>query len=319
MNRKSSTFEQVVVAVMVLAATITAAAAWGAVSIAIPDSVDVSSEALTLGSIAEIRGDAALAQIPMGFAPYPGHYRWIARSEVENALLRWGHGDVSVRMSDRVLVTRESQSIRPQQVSDAIRAHFAESHPDIQVDAVEASRGIVVPKGDLDLVVSSPSLSNLRAASVRVDIIVDGRPAKSVWVRTVLSLTREVAVAVRPLSPGEAIGSADVSMEVRRMDRAEDTFGEAEPLVGQIVRRPLRAGEMVTSQDIRQPKAVRRGDQVSLLARGAGFQVSATGLAKEDGRIGDMIEVQNLQSKQIVRAVVTGDKRVCVTIAGGRP
>ena len=88
-------------------------------------------------------------------------------------------------------------------------------------------------------------------------------------------------------------------------------------VVGGIPKRSLQQGEMLTRKDLREAMLVKRGDVVTLLARGPAFSVSALGRARDSGCRGDAVVVENLDSKQLVHATVVGTKTVEVVVAGG--
>ncbi|HLV00017.1 MAG TPA: hypothetical protein VKZ59_02035, partial [Acidobacteriota bacterium] len=68
-------------------------------SVEIPDQVSVAKDRLLLGDIARINGDPdALSEVSLGYAPYPGHHRWLTRSDVEHALSRAGLKNVRISM-----------------------------------------------------------------------------------------------------------------------------------------------------------------------------------------------------------------------------
>ncbi len=55
---------------------------------------------------------------------------------------------------------------------------------------------------------------------------------------------------------------------------------------------------------------------VSLIAAGPRFTIRATGRARGAGSIGDVIEVENLQSQKTVRATITGEGEVRALLIG---
>jgi len=58
---------------------------------------------------------------------------------------------------------------------------------------------------------------------------------------------------------------------------------------------------------------VHRGDRITIVARGDGLSLSATGVALENGRPGQRILVRNPSSGRVLHATVTGPHRVEVT------
>ncbi|MEE8587660.1 MAG: flagellar basal body P-ring formation chaperone FlgA [Acidobacteriota bacterium] len=283
--------------------------------------VDVASEEITLGDIARIEPQSeALADIPLGHAPYAGHYRWISRSEVEEALRKWG-GESKVRllMEDKLLVRRQSQRVTAAQLEQAVRKHFEqqESGAVFEVERIEAPSGLVVPAGFLEIEIEAPSnLGLLSNVSLKANLMLNGRLQRSVWVRAALSARQSVVVTVRDLPRGHRIQPQDVRLAQRRLKRWGSYFSQTAAVVGTVLGRSLSAQEPIPARFVKRPLAVKRGDFVTVLARGASFLVSTTGKAKGSGAVGDRIAVENLQSKKVVRAVITGDKEVQVYLPG---
>ncbi|HSR50118.1 MAG TPA: flagellar basal body P-ring formation chaperone FlgA [Acidobacteriota bacterium] len=280
---------------------------------------EIDSETLVLGDIAVIRpDDSELAAIPLGYAPYAGNYRWISRSEIEGLLRKWGKRREDVRLmmkDDKVLVTRSSRLVSASEMEEAVRAHFEPQG--YRVLSVQAPVDTVLPKGQLDIAVVPPSrLGNLSSVSIKLNLMLEGRLQRSQWVRASLSLERPVVVALRDLPSGHRITAADVGLEQRQMQRSGDYFSDLQAVVGTVTRRFSPAGQPLSGRFLHRPDLVRHGDIVTLLARGPSFLISTTGRAKGSGSMGEQIAVENLHSKKVVRAVITGSKEVQVNLPG---
>ncbi|HSR67154.1 MAG TPA: flagellar basal body P-ring formation chaperone FlgA [Acidobacteriota bacterium] len=280
---------------------------------------EIDAETLVLGDIASITPETSeLAAIPLGYAPYAGNYRWINRSEIEGLLRKWGRrlSDVDLVMEeDRVLVTRSSRLVSAAELEEAVRAHFEPQG--YRVVAVQAPSDLVLPKGELEIAVEPPNrLSNFSNLSVKLNLMLDGRLQRSQWARVSLSLDRPVVVAAGDLPAGHRITASDVRLQQREIQRSGEYFSDAQAVVGTITRRFFAADQPLSGRFLHRPDMVRNGDIVTLVARGPHFMVSTTGRAKGGGKLGDQIAVENLQSKTIVRAVISGEKEVQVNLPG---
>ena len=83
-------------------------------------------------------------------------------------------------------------------------------------------------------------------------------------------------------------------------------------LLGKEVQRALIAGRPVLAASVREPRAVRRGDQVLIAFSGDGIDLTAPGRALQDGILGDQVRVVNLASNRTITAAVAGSGRVTV-------
>lgn len=70
------------------------------------------------------------------------------------------------------------------------------------------------------------------------------------------------------------------------------TLVQKDAIIGKITRRPIRSGSTFQTQDVRAPLMVKRGDVVTVVARGSGFRVSREGKAMENGSQGEQIRVR---------------------------
>jgi flagella basal body P-ring formation protein FlgA len=115
-----------------------------------------------------------------------------------------------------------------------------------------------------------------------------------------------VAVAAGPEAPNEPLTPEQVTLERRDVSALADPVSLPGDAVGQSSRRTLRAGDILRASQLAAPLLVRRGDQVVMLARRDGIEVSTSGEALDAGGRGALVRVRNSGSGQVVRMRVTG-------------
>jgi flagella basal body P-ring formation protein FlgA len=81
-------------------------------------------------------------------------------------------------------------------------------------------------------------------------------------------------------------------------------------LVGLETRRPLRAGELVTTTVVVVPPVVRSGDVVMLRAAIGAVEAFGRAVAVENGRLGEVIRLINPESRRPLKGRVTGPGQV---------
>ena len=124
----------------------------------------------------------------------------------------------------------------------------------------------------------------------------------------------------RAVQPGEVVRAGDVEfVEVREEGLRREILVDADRVIGQSARRPLRAGEMLRENDLRAPLLVSRNGLVTIVLRNGGMSLSAQGRALEDGARGETIRVVNVQSKRTIEAQVIGPDAVAVVAGARRP
>ncbi len=130
---------------------------------------------------------------------------------------------------------------------------------------------------------------------------------------------REVLVAAHPLPRNSLISRSDVviaEMDVGNLSHSYYT--QPEEVLGLLVKRPVRANQVINAAALRLPRLVRRGDMVLVIAENGAVRVQIEGVAMADGALGDMIRVKNPRSGRIIRAEVRdkGEVRVVLPDSG---
>lgn len=126
-------------------------------------------------------------------------------------------------------------------------------------------------------------------------------------------VTVPAMVPTRRLAAGEMIAEADLSLaDVPLASLPGAALRLSSDLVGKEVQRALLPGRPIVATSVREPRAVRRGDQVQIAFTGAGIALTAPGRALQDGVLGEEIRVVNLASNRTITATAAGSGRVTV-------
>ena len=83
-------------------------------------------------------------------------------------------------------------------------------------------------------------------------------------------------------------------------------------LVGKVARRTLLPGRPIPSIAVEEPRAVSTGGQVQLVYQQDGLTIVTTGQALQNGYVGQVVQVRNLDSGLVVSGVVQSDGAVRV-------
>jgi flagella basal body P-ring formation protein FlgA len=123
-------------------------------------------------------------------------------------------------------------------------------------------------------------------------------PVKIMTPVTVLSLAR-------PLAPGAQITAQDLSTQVVNANNQTSAYlTQPADAIGQVVTRPMQAGQILTQQDLNAAQIIKRGDRVTLVAGGDGVSVSAEGIAQGSAGAGQRLMVKNSRSGAQVEGIV---------------
>src|SRR5579864_6113720 len=121
----------------------------------------------------------------------------------------------------------------------------------------------------------------------------------------------EVLTYVRSLSAGEIVQPADV-VWAKAAAAPSDAPSDAEAVIGQAAKRPLRAGAVVQARDVGSAQVIKPGDVVTVSYEFEGVSLALQGKAMGSAGVGETLAVQNTVSKKVVQTLVTGPGQAVV-------
>jgi flagellar basal body P-ring formation protein FlgA len=136
-------------------------------------------------------------------------------------------------------------------------------------------------------------------------------PGWTVHLSAQVDIYRPVAVADKSIGRGNVIELADIRMETRNISQiAEDSLLSKQDISGKAAKRIINAGDVIRPALLDQPKAIMRGENVTITAKSGSIEVVMQGTAMTDGKLGQHIRVRNNQSDRIISAKVVGQAAV---------
>ncbi|WP_261887363.1 flagellar basal body P-ring formation chaperone FlgA [Vibrio aerogenes] len=136
---------------------------------------------------------------------------------------------------------------------------------------------------------------------------------KHAWRLTVTvkaSLTLPVVVMTQPVKRGNTISTSMLKLEKRTLTRETSFLTRISQVKGKTATRRLRSGQILSPLWLEKPPLVKKGNLVLIVASKDGVNASTRGTALEEGGKGDQIRVENIKSKKVIRAIVTGKNTV---------
>lgn len=204
--------------------------------------------------------------------------------------------------ADRLQVVRQTQLIP---AADLEQAALAAVGAPALVSVTEPMEDLEVPTGRYTL---RPRLLGQPTGDRRlawIDVVIDDRIVRSASVALRAGAAAPVALAARTLLAGETVRSEDFTTASSAAELAAD-------MPARRLRHGLRAGEAVSDDAFMVAGAVRRGDTVALLVRGAMLTLEATGVAASDALPGQTVAVRRAQANDLVRGRLGADGKVVV-------
>jgi flagella basal body P-ring formation protein FlgA len=121
----------------------------------------------------------------------------------------------------------------------------------------------------------------------------------------------EVLSYTRNLAAGEIVQPTDIAW-IKTAAAPNDAPSDADMVIGQAAKRPLRAGAVVQAHDIGAAQVIKPGDIVTVSYDSDGVSLTLQGKAMALAGVGDNLPVQNTLSKKVVQTVVTGPGQAVV-------
>ncbi len=123
-------------------------------------------------------------------------------------------------------------------------------------------------------------------------------------------------VAIRPIDRGSLIRASDVEIRSQNGRVPSQAFDSLDRVVGMVAQRTIRPESVLLRSHVKAPLQVERGETVTVFARTAGIQVRTFAIAKQDGSMGDLIQVETADKRERYDARVVGRRELEVFATG---
>lgn len=284
------------------------------------------SERLTLGDIADVRtSDPATTQrlrsIPLGYAPQVGAVRELSRERITLAVAAAGFTSDLVRIEApaTAIIRRAAQTIDPGLIQNAVETAaltaLRAAGATARLSRLDLPPLIEVSSGEIEVRARTSGVKNLFAPfTVSLEFWVDGRLARRLSTTAQVEAFAPVLVAARDVPAHARLRALDVTTELRRLDRDPLLYlTDTGRLRGAATERNLARGEAITSDALVAEIIIKPGDAVRIVSESKALTVAVAGEARAAGRVGDRIQVKNIQSGMLLQAIVVDEGLVRVS------
>lgn len=272
---------------------------------------EVDQATVTLGDICDFSAETeltrALASQIVSPAPEPGQSSSLDARQIIARLAR-EHGpieEVYWKGSAEVVVERSAQLITPQRIQEIIDEYLVSQRDrlpraEIAFKPDSLPLPFALPTGELAWEVLPSSSGIIGSSRFSIIFTVDGRVRHNLSVRGRTEAIAPVVVARKRLRYGEIITPEMVDLAPRDLSEITNYLTDPEQAVGCVVKRALTSGAALDSDAVERPPVVHRGELVKIVISHHGLIVTATGIAKSNGRKDEIIRVQNTSSNKLI-------------------
>ncbi|UOE99922.1 flagellar basal body P-ring formation chaperone FlgA [Bdellovibrio reynosensis] len=132
----------------------------------------------------------------------------------------------------------------------------------------------------------------------------DGDLKQLKWISGTIRVSQLTPVANRLILQNERVQPGDVRMAMTDVTYSKDTVLRIEDIQGQLAVRSLPLGTPVWSSDLKREPAAKRGQIVKAILGDDSFEVSVNMQAEDNGFVGDLVKVKNLETQKVLSGIV---------------
>jgi flagella basal body P-ring formation protein FlgA len=267
----------------------------------------------TIGGVSADEADS-LALVAIGYAPVPGRSRAIAVETIRLFVLQSGFypHEITITGEEMPVVERPGQVVGAERIAEVVGQELAPLQSEgltLRVSRVSVSG--MLPEGPMTIRVPQPGRID-RTFSLPVEVAAGGETVRAT-VTVQAARQRGIVVAARRIERGEMVTPEMVRVATwNAYDAPRDAATDLAQIVGRRATRLLQPDLPVPGSAVEREAAVRRGGRVDILARIPGLELRTAGESLEEGGIGEIVRVRNIESKRIITGRVTAPGEVMI-------
>ncbi len=287
---------------------------------------------ILLSDISTIKSDDPsvkneLAGLRIGRTALPGYNVNIPTNRIRISTLKpfYDRGlDIVVYGAKNVIVKTDSKTLYGVSLTEQIQKCLFEKLPwpksKVQITITAVPEVLVIPNEKYSLSIEPASDCDFRGNEPMQVVISDSvREIKRFPIIIRIKIFETVCIADKKLKRKTVLSDADLKLDTRDVTEIHENFySNIAEIEGKSLDRTILAGTVLTEDMIEVPFLVKRGDKVKIVSREKTAMVTADGIAKKDGRMGDKIQVRNSINNKLVDVWVcgTGEVNLCKEYGG---
>lgn len=231
------------------------------------------------------------------------------------ALVVWGAGQSTASAGEQ-----STQEAAQWQSHDSIRA-AAQAHAEASFNGSGSGSQTRIQAANLDSRLRLPACAEpLRTESpygqtrgnrVTVRVSCPGEKTWRIHVPVEIVTLGSVVATARALARGSVLTREDLALTRTQLGQlGHGYFLDPTNVVGQRLKRPMPAGSVLTPAQLEAPAAIKRGQNVTIVANSRGIGIKMNGTALQNGAIGQIIDIENTSSGKRVQGVVRSARAV---------
>jgi flagella basal body P-ring formation protein FlgA len=283
-----------------------------AFEIKIKEKVEVSASEITLGEIAEIRASELsaaavkeLKNLSFKSSPNPGYQKRLSRVLVDLTVQNLGYqkAQFKLQMPNTVMINRKSNLIKEAEISALVEEYLLSNlefkSDNLLIESRSSLNKVEIPAGDYELKIAENQNLSLPNTNLKLEVWQNGERLRSLFYPVEINLLLEVLTANKDLNSNSKVRKSDFELKKQKISGDPDEIVQhwSEIDLNNVkLSRPLKKGELLKFNNLKIPYVVKWGQKLNLRLKLNNIKISTFVEAKERGKIGEIITVENLNS-----------------------
>ncbi len=293
--------------------------------ISLKNEASIRANTVLLGDVANLRNAdpnqlQTLAQVALAPAPELGSALVLTRRQISEAINSALGPRSAGLFTGAAVVQVRRQGMPPDaaEIAAVLQARILKTTSwnasEIAIRSMAGLKGIELPTDNFELrIASDPTFAGRNKILAAIEVVSGGKVQRCFWITAEVSVRAAVLTAARKIPFEKIIASDDVAETTMEIPDIRAAYvRRPEDLVGKAARRSFSPGDLLTREAFTDPVLVRHGETVQLRLQRNGILLTSLVRAEQDGKLGQVITVRNLDFSAVLKAQVTGRAAVRV-------
>ena len=274
--------------------------------------VETEKSDLNLSQIADIKTENKsflqfLSSIKVAENLKPGEKTTLTKNDIKNILKKNYVDPDSVTITgSSVTLKRKEIIISKQTVEEKVSEYLKKKYKDINIESIDFSLKPFKPDSEYKIKIKERSKTPSRIYLTA--LVIQKGKEKKINISVRYKQMVNAPVPKKDLLRGQIIKEEDI--EIKKVPAQRGIITDKKLLVGAVVRTTLKKGKPVKISMITPDYPVKRRSYVKVIYDRNGIKIEITGIALENGIIGQVIKVKNQSTGKILPCKVIGKDTV---------
>jgi flagella basal body P-ring formation protein FlgA len=296
-----------------------------ALTVNLKEEATVRSNIISLQDVVDPRGVdpghfQEMANILLGTLPEDGSAAVLSRARIQECI-QADTGPLSMTIlagAEAVRVRVQAMRADPNAIAPLLKPYLLETTSwkgsDVEILSMRGLNEAALPSEGYEIRLSSKAtVAGPRRILAPVEIIQAGKTLKRLWITADVTVRAPLLTAAKGIAIDKVITPDDIVETIVEIPDLRAAYARRpDDLLGKVSRRVFSPGDPLTRDAFVDPFLVRHGETVHLRLERNGIILKALARAEQNGRLGQVITVRNLDFSTTLKAEVTGRASVRV-------